>query len=267
MGTSKNPCPLETGCQAELVEALLSLRLFACCVIVLPVMLGACKKNRDFTKPTIELKKPASHEEILSGGSLTVEADFSDDRKLLSYGLVIKSHAGDHHQKVSHPIAPWTYSETEALSGKSQSLSVSIAVPVNVAAGEYVLTVRCTDDVGNEATPKEVGVIIRNSTDLEHPIISIHSLGDSTPNNFVAGWPIEVQGEVSDNKQLGNMEVFLLNASEEIVFEDDLHLPTNPFAVNLTITAPSVPGMYELRFVCHDYVNNITEQHFDIIVH
>jgi hypothetical protein len=156
---------------------------------------------------------------------------------------------------------------SRGLSGTVQDVTADVFIPVDVAAGEYILTVQCTDAVGNDAMAKHVPFIIKNSTDLVSPVVQVTSLNDTMPNNFLTGGTISLQGTITDNNELGNLEVFLINGSEGVEYDADLHLSSNPYALDHTITAPLIPGMYSLELYCHDKVNNVTLKSFVLIIH
>jgi hypothetical protein len=226
---------------------------------------GCGPKITDNVLPVIQVVKPTHHQQFLSGDNLPFEALLTDNAGLLNYSVVIKSNFDD-HLKTSHPIDPWTFSAHQTATGSSQTITLTPAIPVDVAAGEYLLTVACTDAQGNDAIQQQVEFILKNSTDLTDPTVVITSLVDSLPNNYLAGGSISIQGTITDNEQLGNLEIFLINSSSGIEFEDDLHLAANPYTLDETITAPTIPGNYTLHLVCHDKVNNITIKEFDITI-
>jgi hypothetical protein len=217
--------------------------------------------------PQIELQSPAANQNFMSGDTIHFEALFTDNYQLLSYVLVIKDSFDDHHKKASQTVAPFSYSENKSLQGSSEEVISEIRIPVDVAAGHYLLYVECTDAVGNEAYPRQIGFTLHNSTDLLEPDIMVTSLSDTTPNNYLAGSTIHLQGTITDNVALSNLVILIWNGSGLIVYEDDLSLQTNPYNLDLQILAPSTPGTYTLRLFCHDQVNNVGTREFQVIVH
>lgn len=236
-------------------------------VLALSAVSGCGPEVRDFIAPEIAVAKPGDQQQFLSGDTLAFDARFSDNTGLLSYSLVIRNNFEDHYQKVAHPIGPFSYSENPPISGQEQDVYRKIPIDTHVAAGEYLVQARATDAVGNEAIMQQVTIIVKNALDLIDPSVSVTSLQDTVPNNYLKNAEINLAGTIDDNKELGNLEVLLLDGNDVVLFENDIHLASTPFALNETVTAPSWPGHFYLHLICHDKVNNITKSVFEVIVH
>lgn len=223
---------------------------------------GCGPRYTDTALPVVQINKPTHHQQFLSGDTLAFEALLTDNNGLLNYVVLIE--ADDAAMKTSGTIAPWSYASHKPVSGTSTTVAVDIAIPLDVAAGEYTLTTECTDGAGNDALQKRVSLIVKNATDLMNPMMVITSLSDSQSNNYLTGSVITIEGTLTDNAGLGLLDVVLLNASEGVEYETEVDLDSLEQTIAHDFTAPAIPGYYTLRLVCHDRVNNIIEQHFDI---
>jgi hypothetical protein len=218
---------------------------------------------RDVVLPELTIEAPSGNPELFSGEVLTVTAHFSDDRNLRSYSIEIALQ--DEHLKTSHPIGGFVFSETGDLAGDHQSVTKDIGIPVDVAAGSYLVTVSCADKKGNSKSA-EATFWLWNSTDTVAPIVQVTSLSDTTVNSFIVGDTIPLQGNLSDNIKLGNAEIELADHNDVAVYEDDIHLPGTSYVLNEDILAPSAAGSYHIHLVVHDNVNNVTAKEFEIEV-
>lgn len=120
-------------------------------------LIFGCNKNNeisnpDIKQPQINIKYPQSGTGVKIGTSLPIDIFFSDDVALSEALVNFHFDDGHSHEKVS----PWDSSFKILLSGKEQSISTNIPIPMTAASGPYHLEIECLDKSGNKSATKEI---------------------------------------------------------------------------------------------------------------
>lgn len=217
----------------------------------------------DTVDPTISITSPTSSSHLQWGGSLLVSGSLNDDYKLKSvvYSLVYKG--GE-----SNPWKP--AAKTISLSGKSVTLSgedvFGEVIPNNVASGEYELSVKLTDDAGNDKIYKVVFNI--GPVDIHNPEVSI-----VTPTaNKVYKWgdKIIVSGIYEDDMDLKEVVYKLIyNGSGSNPWKPNAvtksiggvkHTVSDDDVFSTAIPTLSATGDYTLRIIVFDKTEKNTTE-------
>lgn len=104
----------------------------------------SCKKDKE--DPTITIETPAQHSEHAWGAEVHIKANFSDDRALKSYVVMVGDEAGTHDNM-------FDFMRAGDISGLSHDFHDHFVVPNNAAAMRWVhFTV--TDEEGKVSTKK-----------------------------------------------------------------------------------------------------------------
>lgn len=110
----------------------------------------------DTQKPIISLNQPTEHQIFLPGGSILINADFSDNVELRSYKIEIHSGDDGHTHKTAEE-AGWFYTESveiePGLTHKNIDKSIVIPTEINglpILEGHYHLGIYLIDRAANE---------------------------------------------------------------------------------------------------------------------
>ena len=112
-------------------------------------LLSACEDDKDDEAPVISVASPSNHGEYAPGDVISFKATFTDNEDLSQYKIDIHEAGGHTHGKRE---SEWDYEVANNISGKSQTVELSIEIPAEAEHGEYDFLVECTDKEGNEAS-------------------------------------------------------------------------------------------------------------------
>lgn len=128
--------------QIKKMKQLLPLAIFALIVF-------SCKKEKtptpdpDTTVPNLTLSEPTNEAVYYCGSDIRFEATATDENGLKEMKVSI----GSSHTELNK----LTFNSTDALSGKSQTLTKNISIPVDAAVGNYTLSAFCSDTANNNS--------------------------------------------------------------------------------------------------------------------
>lgn len=226
-------------------------------VLALMLVLASCAEE-DNEQPEVFLDAPVQNATVSTGGTLHVEATFSDNEGLAQYRIkVLKNFIGPYAKMDT--VAAWDHVEIGDLSGKQQTLSTDIGVSAEAAAGDYYLLVSCVDINNWEGYADTVHFSVVNTMDTEPPLIQLNSPSDM--QEFNVGDTILLSILVSDNlKVLQARGVVKSAADSSKVFENISDI--NDISGLLYDNAPTnawAAGTYNIYYTAIDSVNNQTE--------
>lgn len=165
----------------------------------------------DTTKPVITLNSPASGSTQTGGTLLNVNLKVEDDRELSQVKIEIHDNFDGHgHGRLSDAVTPFEFDTIISTNAREITVNFDLALPANVAAGQYHFIVEAIDKAGNQANFVEADLIMVNPEDNEAPIIAM-VVPDFTvaeiDGNFAAGQDtlqVRLQGTLTDSKNGGN---------------------------------------------------------------
>lgn len=124
----------------------------AMAVVLSSVLLFSCgKEDADKEKPVITVLNPASdHLDGVSGDTLDLSAQLTDNKELLNARIEIHSAAG-HSHRLSSPSSAWEWAKVYSISGTTATVNEKVTIPAAVDTGEYHIVFEATDKSGNQA--------------------------------------------------------------------------------------------------------------------
>jgi hypothetical protein len=233
--------------------------------LLFSVSLTSCKKDEvDNTAPIIaSVSEPLENDTLFTGNELHVDAVVTDDVELSQIKIDIHSAEGHSHGKIAAG-ALWETIVIMNLSGKSQTIHKDIEIPADVAAGKYHVILTAVDKAGNSSDVFERDIIIRNSSDLVAPVITVTS--PAAGSSITAGNELLITGEVVDNLALSALEIKVYRGTT-LVSDNDIDLAAATYTINQTIsTVGWTPGAYTIELVAYDDVLNVADMDIEITV-
>ncbi len=128
----------------------------------------------DTTSPVIELDEPEDGDELLIGGNVHFECDFSDNVKLGSYMIEIHSNFDGHSHKARTRATgeePFFFKKSYDDIAGLRNAHVhhhDVFIPENVTPGNYHLVVYCTDAAGNQSLVARDIVLSHDAEEHHH---------------------------------------------------------------------------------------------------
>lgn len=238
---------------------------FLSITLLFSVFLTSCKKDEvDNTAPVIAtVSEPLENDTLFTGNDLHVDATITDDVELSQIKIDIHSAEGHSHGKIA-ASGYWEKIVIVNLSGKSQNIHQDIEVPADAAAGKYHVIMTAVDKAGNSSAIVERDIIIRNSSDLVAPVITVTS--PSAGSSITAGNELVVTGNVVDNLALSKLEIKVYRGTT-LVSDNDIDLAADSYTINQTIsTIGWTPGAYKIELVAYDDVLNVSDVDMEITV-
>lgn len=229
------------------------------------VSLTSCKKDEvDNTAPVIaSVSEPLENDTLFSGNELHVDATISDDVELSQLKIDIHSAEGHTHGKIA-ASGYWEKIVIVNLTGKSQSIHQDIDIPADAAAGKYHVILTAVDKAGNSSEITERDIVIRNSSDLVAPVITVSS--PAAGSSITAGSDLVITGNVVDNLALSALEIKVYRGTT-LVSDNDIDLAAATYTINQTIsTVGWTPGAYTIELVAYDDVLNVADMDMEITV-
>ena len=229
------------------------------------VSLTSCKKDEvDNTAPVIaSVSEPLENDTLFSGNELHVDATISDDVELSQLKIDIHSAEGHSHGKIA-ASGYWEKIVIVNLTGKSQSIHQDIDIPADAAAGKYHVILTAVDKAGNSSEITERDIVIRNSSDLVAPVITVSS--PAAGSSITAGSDLVITGNVVDNLALSALEIKVYRGTT-LVSDNDIDLAAATYTINQTIsTVGWTPGAYTIELVAYDDVLNVADMDMEITV-
>ena len=226
-------------------------------------------KPPDTTAPTTVVTTPDDLSHYDSGEQITVKANFTDNRSLMQYSILVVSTDYTEGMEGLDLLGFFEFGKIWALEPVEEaSESQAIEIPVDVASGKYEIRVWCVDERGNQSIEEKVPIVIQNSTDQMDPVLTVHVLDEGQVNNVPFGQPITLDTDMTDDQKLGALYVKLVQEATGSVEQD--------FAIELTagasqsvltnVPAPKFPGKYKLTVSASDYVNNLDTKVYNLQV-
>jgi hypothetical protein len=204
----------------------------------------------------------------VTGDSFTLNASFSDDRKLEKFWFDINPVF-----QLSVDNSGWEYTDTRSLTGTIRGFTNKYKIPSSIDGGFYKLIVNCMDSAGNLATPVQTYFIIRNTFDDSIPLCKITSLDTNNyNNNFVSiGGTVTVDGFTSDNISVKYYDVRVKNKNSQqvistLVSQDQVYSSPVPVATSWTVPAGTPLGWYQVVLRSVDRYNNMDSLTVDVRV-
>lgn len=244
---------------------------------LLIIGISSCKKDddnnstpTDTTKPTAQLASPADDDEFISGNEITVNATITDDLELSQAKIEIHENFDGHsHMKNGSPEFQWD--SIIDLSGKSATLNFKVALPVDIAAGNYHFTMKVLDKQGNEADFIEADIKLKNADDLVAPTLNVTATPSPDANNEIhlhgGDKEITLVGSATDDKGLKAYEIILIHEGTEVNYldRDGTFSGTSGGFTEKVVFDPSWPkGEYELIIEAFDLKNNDADVEFHV---
>lgn len=213
------------------------------------------KRDSDNEKPVISaVNSPAEGDTVFSGNELFVDVAVQDNRELSQLRIKIDAASGESLPANATGVYWWDFLSIGDLSSASQNFQKYIIISDSAASGNYVLKLSVADAAGNLSSDVEQAFFIRNSVDTEYPQIQISS--PFLASSVSAGDTLQVEAGFSDNSKLVRIEVFVVSADSQFYY-DSVDVNEATFQVSSGIsTAGYLPGIYTLRLVATDAVNN-----------
>jgi len=120
-------------------------------VLISPLFVSCDKEDPDTQKPVITVLDPASdHADAAPGDSLSLKAEYSDNKELLNARIEIHS-ADGHSHRTSSPSSEWEWAKVYPISGLSAVVNERLLIPASIDTGEYHIVFEATDKSGNQA--------------------------------------------------------------------------------------------------------------------
>ncbi len=223
------------------------------------VLAAGCAKD-DTEDPTISVATPIADATFTSGQEINFSATFADDNLLSSYKIEIDANFEN------SPIDAWSESIDGDLEDKLKLVEQSIAIPENIAAGEYTMTVKCTDDAGKDAEDVSVVFNISNVTDTAAPSLMVSSPDPDLTLNLDVGATFTVAGNVVDDALLSRVTISILDADGTVLSDEVVEIDGVAHDFSKNFPAPADPGTYTVEVEAVDAVNNRTVVDITLIV-
>jgi hypothetical protein len=210
---------------------------------------------------------------IAVGATLQMKMRFQSNRELSQYKIDIHSNFDCHtHARVAAASNPWKLSETVDISGTDTTVTKSLAVPADAAAGNYHFMIRLLDATGNEAEFVEYNIILFNPDDTEPPVISmVAPAQDSIASE--AGSTLNIESLITDNKSLdnGKYELTYTDANGREYKLEQQSFPAGTAATYLLKTGYVIPayaakGTATFYIKAYDAVNNAGVKTFKVFI-
>lgn len=231
-----------------------------CSIAILLMIVAACKED-DTTPPTVIIDEPGQNDTLLTGSNLTMISDLNDDRDLMNYTAVMKIKESPLSGNV---LDPFQFGNTFQLFSATVSDTQIINIPEARAAGTYQLEVRATDMNANNSETKTRDIVLLNAADQENPQFEVTSLSDTQANTYQAGSNISVEGNASDNEDLGGIRIVIRELDNTQVSVAEFQMQTTATNFSYSIQGPSSVGTYNMIVTVADNVNNQREKFYTI---
>lgn len=213
----------------------------------------ACEETEDLESPEVSINSPSTGAEYTTGDTIAFQATLTDDVELASYSVLINP------TFENAPISVWTDTISDNATEKTaEVVEFGIVVPDSVAAGEYSITTRATDEAGSISTDQTVLINVQNASDTEAPLLTITSPNISLPLTLTAGSNFTITGSASDNQALAQIRVEFRNTVDGTVQTVVNEVEGTVADIFETVTAPTSAGIYVVSIIAVDGVNNQT---------
>ena len=204
----------------------------------------------DTVKPQIVVLRPSNDGKFPSESDMQIEVRFTDDRALSQAKFEI--HLNDGH---SHKATPIDTQFVVALSGKEHTITRSIKLSPDKAAGPYHFIVECLDESGNRAEPVEVDIEVTsplqpsisavkmNDAEVtDHDEVHIHFDGKDRLENRLTGNIVAQGGGILESVSIKIYEDLKGHSHKTSGFSFERSIPANnltAIAINENITFPA----------------------------
>lgn len=165
----------------------------------------------DTTRPVITLNSPASGTTHTGGNMINANIKVEDDRELSQVKISIHDNFDGHnHGKLADAVTPFEFDTIITTSAREITINFDLALPANVAAGQYHFIVEAIDKAGNQANFVEADLNMANPEDNEAPIVAMvvpDFNATEIDGNFAAGQDtvqVRLIGTLTDSKNGGN---------------------------------------------------------------
>ncbi len=204
-----------------------------------------------------------------TGDTLRLTFRFEGVNALAQYKLDVHNNFDCHSHK-SRSI-PWSVLRIVPLSGNAQTVTETLVIPEDAAAGNYHFMLRLLDVLGNEAEFVEFNVVLTNPEDTEPPVISLTTPSAETLA-VEAGNALLLEGLITDNHSLknGRFELSYTDAAQTTFQVQQFFFHSSPhtsFTLQTSYTIPvyAVKGEAVFLLQAYDEVNNIGQKR--LLVH
>lgn len=233
-----------------------------------------CKKDdppaTDTSAPQITVTSPANDTEILSGNTLTITGNVSDNVEVNEIKIEIHpSDDGHTHEKAGATA----YEEIRIIAAKSNNFTLNedFEIPADAAAGKYHILVFAVDKSGNEAPFVERDIIVKSSIDSIPPSLSLTTTPSPNMENEIeiseANNILQLNILVADNDEVEDLIIEIENETTgQIIWEKEIHVHSTNKSIQESVTfLPAwAKGHYHLHIKAIDATNNITEAEAEI---
>jgi hypothetical protein len=249
----------------------------------------------DTTKPVITLNSPASGSTQTGGNMMNVNIKVEDDRELSQVKIEIHDNFDGHgHGRLSDAVTPFEFDTIISTNAREITINFDLAIPANVAAGQYHFIVEAIDKAGNQANFVEADLIMVNPEDNEAPIIALvvpdFNAAEIDADFAVGQDTVQVRliGTLTDSKNGGNpgelkgYEILFYEAdhghktaggghSTPIYKISNFNITGSVYNVDATLILRRSDlkddGEYELKVVAYDAKNNKSDKEVKYHVH
>jgi len=209
---------------------------------------------------------------VNTGTELQIQLNFKSVNTLSQYKIDVHNNFDCHsHGKIA-ASNPWYVLKLVDVVGKNYTVTEILDIPSNSSSGNYHLTFRLLDELGNEAQPVEFNIVLINSNDSINPQLIL-----TTPTNDSIGIDrgnnLNFTGIMTDNLSLngGKYQVSYKDSAntqfdlEETFFSVTQGLTYN-FNFNYTIPNFAVKGPSLFIIKVFDEANNVYEKKIKVTI-
>ena len=225
----------------------------------------ACEEDEgavDTTKPSITITSPTSGMELSFDESVTVAATVTDNLGLEVVTVWVTPPGGTAQEipELKEEVGDFLNDNTKADISGTVNLTGGTG-----ASGDYLITVRATDERGNVAD-KSVTVTV-GEADAVAPTVEIYN-----PVNggvYAIGSDLVVDGLVEENMNLSEVRVSLVDNAGNAFFENTIDTFEDGMVLELqdTISLADAPvGDYTLMVEAVDMNDNTASESVDVVV-
>ncbi len=238
------------------------------------LLVGSCKKGddqKDLERPLISLQSPGD-DTIRGGESLLIRGIITDNEALSQVKIEIHDDfdGHSHGKKAGAPAFVWDTIMT--LSGKETAIDFPLAVPEDIASGQYHFQMQALDASGNEAEFVVRGLYLKNAFDTISPEIANLTTTPAAQNGLItvkSGATLTLMGALSDNMGLEAYELKIIrNSNQEIVYDFDEEISGSNYSLNklLAIETQWGTGEFTLELIVKDEKGNREDVDLDLVI-
>jgi len=210
---------------------------------------------------------------VNTGTALQIQLNFKSSNTLSQYKIDVHNNFDCHTHGKTAASNPWYVLKLADITSKDVTVTETLNIPANSSVGNYHLTFRLLDELGNEAQPVEFNVILINPNDSIKPTLSLtNPIADSI--GIMRGNNLNFTGIINDNLSLngGKFQIsYIDSANTEFDIEETFFSPTQGTTYNLNfnflIPTYSVKGPSLFYIKVYDEVNNMYEKKLKVTIY